>query len=177
MSIQGQDHGQGQTRWSHLRPRFQSICLLFVPWQLDFFGWDTANSIFDLENSSQGHHENRPKSYQVIYRSGPTLVQKIKEIQKVVRKLSGEAFGGGSGVRTGKKQKVTPGMPGWLNWYIIIFHDHSLKCTREMAVRQIITWIYVCPWDMCEWEEGMSIVLIFYQNMFVTTSTFCIIMR
>ena len=30
----------------------QSICLLFVPWQWTIFGWDIANSIFDLENSS-----------------------------------------------------------------------------------------------------------------------------
>ena len=28
----------------------QSICLLFVSWQSDIFGWDIANSIFDLEN-------------------------------------------------------------------------------------------------------------------------------
>ena len=92
-------HGQGQTRWSHLNLRVQSICLLFVSWQSDhfwlryskfyigpwkfkvkvmakvkpaghiwapesnwyvcfsfrgnrtIFGWDIANSIFDLENS------------------------------------------------------------------------------------------------------------------------------
>ena len=99
LKIQGQGHGQGQTRWSHLRPWVQSICLLFVLWQSDhfwlryskfhiwpwkfkikvmamvkpdghiwglevnryvcflfcgngtIFGWDMANSIFDLENS------------------------------------------------------------------------------------------------------------------------------
>ena len=97
--IQGQGHGQGQTWWSHLSPRVQRICLLFVSWQLDhfwlryskfyiwpwkfkvkvmvkvkldghiwalefnryvcflfrgnrtIFGWDIANSIFDLEKS------------------------------------------------------------------------------------------------------------------------------
>ena len=90
-------YGQGQTHWSHLRPGFQSICLLFVSWQSDhfwlryrkfhiwpwkfkvkvmakvkpdghtwalefnryvcfsfrgnrtIFGWDIANSIFDLD--------------------------------------------------------------------------------------------------------------------------------
>ena len=99
LKIQGQGHGQGQTRWSHLSPKVQSICLLFVSWQSDhfwlryskfyiwpwkfkvkvmakvkhdghiwalefnryvcfsfrgnrtIFGWDIANSIFDLENS------------------------------------------------------------------------------------------------------------------------------
>ena len=99
LKIQGQDHGQSQTRWSHLSPRVQSICLLFVSWQSDhfwlryskfyiwpwkfkvkvmakvkpdghiwalefnryvcfsfrgnrtIFGWDIANSIFDLEKS------------------------------------------------------------------------------------------------------------------------------
>ena len=99
LKIHGQGHGQGQTRWSHLSPKVQSICLLFVlrqsdhfwlrysefyiwPWKfkvkvmakvkpdghiwaLEFnryvcfsfrgnrtiFGWDIANSIFDLEKS------------------------------------------------------------------------------------------------------------------------------
>ena len=37
LKIQGQDHGQGQTRWCHLSPRVQSICLLFVSWQSDHF--------------------------------------------------------------------------------------------------------------------------------------------
>ena len=30
-------YGQGQTHWSHLMPGVQSICLLFVSWQLDHF--------------------------------------------------------------------------------------------------------------------------------------------
>ena len=38
LEIQGQGHGQGQTRWSHLSPRAQSMCLLFVSWQSDHFG-------------------------------------------------------------------------------------------------------------------------------------------
>ena len=60
-----------------------------------------------LKNLGQGHDENRLKSNQVICRSGPTIVPKIKEIQKVVQKLSREqesaAGGGGGGVRTGTK--------------------------------------------------------------------------
>ena len=101
--IQGQGHGQGQTRWSHLKPRVQSMCFLFVSWQSDhfwpkysqfdiwpwkfkvkvkpdgpiwslefsqcvcfsfrgnrtIFGWNIANSIFDLENSRS---RSRPRS-------------------------------------------------------------------------------------------------------------------
>ena len=37
LKIQGHGHGQSQTRWSHLSPRVQSICLLFVSWQSDHF--------------------------------------------------------------------------------------------------------------------------------------------
>ena len=71
------------------------------------FGWDIANSKFwPWKNQGQGHDENRPKSNQVIYRSGPTIVPKMGEIQKVVQNLSREqisAAGGGAGgrVRTG----------------------------------------------------------------------------
>ena len=32
-----QGYGQGQTRWSHLSLRVQSLCLLFVSWQSDHF--------------------------------------------------------------------------------------------------------------------------------------------
>ena len=45
----------------------------------------------------------------------------MKEIQKVVQNLSREqesAAGGGGGVRTGTKHKVTPGIPGWLNYSV-----------------------------------------------------------
>ena len=71
------------------------------------FGWDIANSVFDLEkNLGEGHDQNRPKSNQVIYMSGSTIMSKMKEIQKVVQKSSrGQeaAAGGGGGVRTGTK--------------------------------------------------------------------------
>ena len=69
------------------------------------FGWDIANSIFDLEDLGQGHDKNQPKSNQVIYRSRPTIMPKMKEIQNVVKKLSHgqEAAAGGGGVRTGTK--------------------------------------------------------------------------
>ena len=65
------------------------------------YGWDRANSIFDLEKSRS---RSQQKSNQVIYRSGPTIVPKMKEIRKVVQKLSRkqESVAGG-GVRTGTK--------------------------------------------------------------------------
>ena len=64
------------------------------------FGWDITNSIFDLENLGQGYDDNRPKSNQEIYRSGPTIVPKMKEIQKQESAAGG---GAGGGVRTGTK--------------------------------------------------------------------------
>ena len=42
-------------------------------------------SYLTLKNLGQGHNENQPKSNQVIYRSGPTIMPKMKEIQKVVQ--------------------------------------------------------------------------------------------
>ena len=68
-----------------------------------------------MKIQGQGHDEYRPKSNQVIYRSGPTIVPKMKEIKKVVQKLSreqesaagggggGAGAGAGGGVRTGTK--------------------------------------------------------------------------
>ena len=91
---------------SHLIPRVQSICLFFVSWQSDHF-WLRYSKfhIWPWKNLGQGHDENRPKSIHVIYRSGPTIVLKMKEIQKVVQKLSREqeSAAGGGGVRTGTK--------------------------------------------------------------------------
>ena len=39
--LNDQGHCQGQTWWSHLRPKVQSICLLVVSWQSDHFGNQT----------------------------------------------------------------------------------------------------------------------------------------
>ena len=106
-----QGYGQGQTHWSYLRPRVQSICLLFVSWHSDhfglrynkfyiwpwkfkvkvmakfnpaghiwalkfnrygcfsfsgnrtIFGWDIANSIFDLEKSRS---RSWPRSHPMV---------------------------------------------------------------------------------------------------------------
>ena len=67
------------------------------------FGWDIANSIFDLEKS---RWRSRRKSTKI--KSGNlqvTIVPKMKEIQIVVQKLSREqeSADGGGGVRTGTK--------------------------------------------------------------------------
>ena len=66
-----------------------------------------------LKNLGQGYDENRRKCNQVICRSGPRIVPKMKEIPKVVQKLSrgqesaagggGGGGGAGGGVRTGTK--------------------------------------------------------------------------
>ena len=71
-----------------------------------------------LKNLGQGHDENRRKSNQVICRLGPTIVRKMKEIQKVVQKLSreqesaagggGNGGGPGGGLRTGTKNIKSP---------------------------------------------------------------------
>ena len=37
LKIQGRGQGQSQSHWSYLRPRVQSICLLFISWLLDKF--------------------------------------------------------------------------------------------------------------------------------------------
>ena len=47
--LENSDHGQGQIWWSHLRLGVQSICLLFVSWNI--FGQKKANSIFGLHRS------------------------------------------------------------------------------------------------------------------------------
>ena len=64
-----------------------------------------------LKIQGQGYDENWLNSNQVIYWSRPTIVPKIKEIQKVVEKLSceqesaaGGSGGAGGGIWTGTKR-------------------------------------------------------------------------
>ena len=62
-----------------------------------------ANSIFDHQNSRS---RSRPNFFQVIYRSRPEILTKMKEIQKVFQKLSHEqksVDGGGGGLQTSTK--------------------------------------------------------------------------
>ena len=46
-----QGNGEGQSHWSHLRPRVQSICLILVLWQLANLWLRYKAFIFDLDNS------------------------------------------------------------------------------------------------------------------------------
>ena len=73
------------------------VCFSFCG-NLTIFGWDIANSIFDLANSTS---RSQPKSNQEIYTS--SIVPKMKEIWKVVRKLLHESksMAGGSDIRSG----------------------------------------------------------------------------
>ena len=95
-----------------------------------------------LKIQGPGDEENRPKSDQVIYRSGPTIVLKMKEIQKVVKRLSREqesAAGGGGvgGVRTGTKHKITtPAYRGDLT----NLHD-QWKLFEKMTEDRILTYL------------------------------------
>ena len=91
------------------------VCFLFRG-NRTIFGWDIANSIFDLENLGQGHDENRPKSNQVIYRSGPTIVPQVKEIKKKFKSYRvNKDLQPAAAYEPVQKHKVTPGIPGWLS--------------------------------------------------------------
>ena len=51
------------------------------------FGWYIANSIFYLKKSRSRSRQNRPKSNQVIYRSGPIIVPKNEKNPKSCSKV------------------------------------------------------------------------------------------
>ena len=111
MEIQGQGHGQGQTWWSHLRPRVQSICLLFVLWLSSFLAEIQQIPYLTLESLGQGHGKNWPKSNQVIYRSGPSILPKRKESEKVFRSYRMSKSLWLAAYRLVQKHKVTSSIP------------------------------------------------------------------
>ena len=60
--FKGQGYGQCQTWWSHLRPRVQSICLLFVPWQSDHFGLRYSKILYlTLKIQGQGYGQGQTR--------------------------------------------------------------------------------------------------------------------
>ena len=72
-------------------------------------------TIFGWVIEGQGHNENGPKSKQAIYRSGPLILQKMKEIWEVVQKLSYEqmsAAGGTAAAIYELVQKQSPRITG-----------------------------------------------------------------
>ena len=73
-----------------------------------------------MKIQGQGDDKNQPKSNQVIYRSGRTIVPKIKEIQKLLKsycmnKNLQPAAAAAAAYEPVQKHKVTPGIPGWFN--------------------------------------------------------------
>ena len=86
------------------------------------FGWDIANSILNLKIQGQGHDQNWPKSNQVIYRSGPAIVEKWQKSKKLFKSYRvnknlrpAAAAAAVAAYEPVQKYKVTPGIPGWLN--------------------------------------------------------------
>ena len=99
--------------------------------------WDIANSIFDIENSRCRSLRKPTKSNQIIYRSGPTIVPKMKEIQKVVQKLSWEQQSAASGaaIRTGTHSR--PCILGWLKYVNVeIFFGDDCDGNSKLALQQ-----------------------------------------
>ena len=105
-----------------------------------------------LKNLGQGHDENRPKSNQVIYRSGPTIVPKMKEIQKVVQKLSREqespATAAAAAYEPVQKHKVIPSILGWLNnldiQFTTVLHWLTNISWQGIMLCQRIYMEYIC---------------------------------
>ena len=67
-------------------PRVQSICLRFRFVAIGPFLAEIKQIPYlTLKNLGQGQDKNRPKSNQVIYRSGPRIVPKMKESKKLFK--------------------------------------------------------------------------------------------
>ena len=69
-----------------------------------------------LKIQGQGHDENRPKSNQVIYRSGSLILPKLKKSEKLFRSYRVNKSLRCWWCRTNwYKNIITPGIPMWLN--------------------------------------------------------------
>ena len=121
LKIQGQGHGQGQTRWSHLKPRVQSMCLLFVSWQSDHF-W-LRYSQLDIWPWKFKVKVTTKIAQNLISKSigqGQQSCQKWKKSKKLfksyrVDKNLQQPAAAAAADKPVQKHKVTPGIPGWLN--------------------------------------------------------------
>ena len=133
------------------------ICGLVFNWNVCFMfcgngiilSWDIPNSIFDLENSMSRSCQNQPKSNQVIYRSGQSILPKMKEIWKVVWKLSRQQSLRRPVVAAAyepvQKHQVTPSILGDLTHWSRVTHicvgkltiigsDNGLSPGRRQAI-------------------------------------------
>ena len=100
LKIKGQGHSQVQIWWSYWMLKVQSIWSLFVSRQSDYF-WPKYSKFhiwtwkFRVKVTTK---IDQNKSNQVIYRSGPSTLPKMKEIWKVFQKLSREQDSTAGGV-------------------------------------------------------------------------------
>ena len=128
------------------------VCFSFRGNQ-SIFGWDIANSIFDLEKSRS---RSRRKSNQVIYRSGPTIVPKMKEIQKVVEMLSREQESAAAAYEPVQKHKATPGIPGWLHNDDVIMDAMASQITSFTIVYSSV----YSGWDQRKHQSSASLAFV-----------------
>ena len=88
LETQGQVHGQGLTRWSHWDADFnQYVCFSFCC-KGPLLAETLQIPYLTLKIQGRDHDKNRPKSNQVMYRSGSSTMPTMKENLKVVWKLS-----------------------------------------------------------------------------------------
>ena len=102
---QCQGHGQGQTRWSHLRPRVQLICLLFVSWQSDHF-WLRYSKfhIWPWKFKVKVSMKIDQNLIRLSTGQGHQSCQKWKKSKKLFKSYRvDKSVGGGGGVQTGTK--------------------------------------------------------------------------
>ena len=141
-----------------LRPRIQLTSLLFVSWQSSYFLAEIAQIPYSTSTiQGQGHNNTRSRCYQAIYMSGPSILQKWKEIccLEVIACSDVIAWGkvthvGGGGcggsVPTGTKHVMTS---VWI-CFVVFEHDRKTKSTC-FRYYSFLVWVGICwlhrPYD------------------------------